>query len=211
MNGPDCMCRSARQSCCGRRIFVITKHFMIITSYLLCTTCTDCTDKRHTYHLYGQAGALDVLREAYEVVRAVDVWDTSKEGIEAWATALELYNARVDQVELLLLLLLLFLLLLGGHRPGRSPSSCITPAGVIQPRRPGGDVSAEAPARQSVISLLLNYAVLLIPAVRQVETQMTTSLRNSLGAARDAKAMFNIFSVFNPLLVRAKIRSAIQV
>ena len=46
--------------------------------------------------------ALEVLREAYDVVRAVDVWDTSKEGMDAWAAALEQYNDRVDQVQMLI-------------------------------------------------------------------------------------------------------------
>jgi dynein heavy chain 1 len=39
---------------------------------------------------------------------------------------------------------------------------------------------------------------------------MTTNLRNSLAAARDAKDMLSIFSIFSPLLVRPKIRLAIQ-
>ena len=43
-----------------------------------------------------------------------------------------------------------------------------------------------------------------------METLMAGNLRNRLGAAKDAKAMFGIFSTFNPLLVRPKIRAAIQ-
>jgi dynein heavy chain 1 len=39
---------------------------------------------------------------------------------------------------------------------------------------------------------------------------MAANLRNSLGAAKEAKEMFSIFSVFSALLVRPKIRSAIQ-
>jgi dynein heavy chain 1, cytosolic len=46
--------------------------------------------------------------------------------------------------------------------------------------------------------------------VDKVETQMAANLRNSLGAAKEAKEMFSIFSVFSALLVRPKIRSAIQ-
>jgi len=39
------------------------------------------------------------MKEAYDVVRGVDSLDTSKDGIDAWLSAMEQYSDRVDKVE----------------------------------------------------------------------------------------------------------------
>jgi len=46
-----------------------------------------------------QLNALEVLKEAYELVRTVDALDASKEGLDVWAAVMEQYNDRVDRVE----------------------------------------------------------------------------------------------------------------
>ena len=46
--------------------------------------------------------------------------------------------------------------------------------------------------------------------VSRVENQIIARLREHLGAARNAAAMFRVFSRFNALFVRPKIRGAIQ-
>ena len=44
----------------------------------------------------------------------------------------------------------------------------------------------------------------------QVETRITARLRDQLGAAKNANEMFRIFSRFNALFVRQRIRGAIR-
>jgi hypothetical protein len=46
-----------------------------------------------------QRDAQEVMKEAYDVVRGVDSLDTSKDGIDAWLSAMEQYSDRVDKVE----------------------------------------------------------------------------------------------------------------
>ena len=46
--------------------------------------------------------------------------------------------------------------------------------------------------------------------VSRVENQIISRLREHLGAARNATAMFRVFGRFNALFVRPKIRGAIQ-
>lgn len=86
-----------------------------------------------------QRDALQVLNEAYQRVKSVDVLDVSA-GQEAWNSALEGYRSMSDRVE----------------------------------------------------------------------AQMVVNLRDSLGSATSSNEMFQIFSVFSALLMRPKIRSAVQ-
>ena len=46
--------------------------------------------------------------------------------------------------------------------------------------------------------------------VARVENQIISRLRDRLGSARNANEMFRVFSKFNALFVRPKIRGAIQ-
>ncbi|KAJ7243639.1 dynein heavy chain, N-terminal region 1-domain-containing protein [Mycena rebaudengoi] len=88
-------------------------------------------------------GGMDMeeeVKEAYEVVKRIDVLDVSVEGTEIWVAAENAYNERVARVE---------------H-------------------------------------------------------QIIARLRDRLGAARNANEMFRVFSKFNALFVRPKIRGAIQ-
>ncbi|TDL28910.1 hypothetical protein BD410DRAFT_738739 [Rickenella mellea] len=88
-------------------------------------------------------GGMDMeeeVKEAYEVVKSIDVLDVSTEGTEIWVTAENAYNERVARVE----------------------------------------------------------------------NQIISRLRDRLGTARNANEMFRVFSKFNALFVRPKIRGAIQ-
>ncbi|KAF7760646.1 hypothetical protein Agabi119p4_10055 [Agaricus bisporus var. burnettii] len=90
-----------------------------------------------------EMGGMDMeeeVKEAYEVVKRVDVLDVSVEGQEIWVTAENAYNERVSRVE----------------------------------------------------------------------NQIIAKLRDRLGTARNANEMFRVFSKFNALFVRPKIRGAIQ-
>ncbi|KAJ7572466.1 dynein heavy chain, N-terminal region 1-domain-containing protein [Mycena floridula] len=85
-------------------------------------------------------GMEEEVKEAYEVVKRVDVLDVSVEGTEIWVAAENAYNERVSRVE----------------------------------------------------------------------NQIISRLRDRLGTARNANEMFRVFSKFNALFVRPKIRGAIQ-
>ncbi|KAF9481287.1 cytoplasmic dynein heavy chain 1 [Pholiota conissans] len=90
-----------------------------------------------------EVGGMDMeeeVKEAYEVVKRIDVLDVSVEGTEIWVAAENAYNERVSRVE----------------------------------------------------------------------NQIIARLRDRLGTARNANEMFRVFSKFNALFVRAKIRGAIQ-
>ncbi|KAF4584562.1 hypothetical protein EYR38_001791 [Pleurotus pulmonarius] len=96
-----------------------------------------------TKGLGGVDGGMDMeeeVKEAYEVVKRIDVLDVSVEGTEIWVTAENAYNERVSRVE----------------------------------------------------------------------NQIIARLRDRLGTARNANEMFRVFSKFNALFVRPKIRGAIQ-
>ncbi|KAF5351047.1 hypothetical protein D9756_008173 [Leucocoprinus leucothites] len=91
----------------------------------------------------GDVGGMDMeeeVKEAYEVVKRIDVLDVSVEGTEIWVAAENAYNERVSRVE----------------------------------------------------------------------NQIIARLRDQLGTARNANEMFRVFSKFNALFVRPKIRGAIQ-
>ncbi|KAG9082635.1 hypothetical protein FRC07_014151, partial [Ceratobasidium sp. 392] len=88
-------------------------------------------------------GGMDMeeeVKEAYEIVKSIDVLDVSTEGTEIWVTAENAYNERVARVE----------------------------------------------------------------------NQIISRLRDRLATARNANEMFRVFSKFNALFVRPKIRGAIQ-
>ncbi|KAF9649981.1 hypothetical protein BDM02DRAFT_3112755 [Thelephora ganbajun] len=90
-----------------------------------------------------EVGGIDMeeeVKEAYEVMKRIDVLDVSVEGTEIWVTAENAYNERVARVE----------------------------------------------------------------------NQIIARLRDRLGTARNANEMFRVFSKFNALFVRPKIRGAIQ-
>ncbi|PPR06552.1 hypothetical protein CVT26_000730 [Gymnopilus dilepis] len=90
-----------------------------------------------------EVGGMDMeeeVKEAYEVIKRIDVLDVSVEGTEIWVAAENAYNERVSRVE----------------------------------------------------------------------NQIIARLRDRLGTARNANEMFRVFSKFNALFVRAKIRGAIQ-
>ncbi|KAI0825307.1 dynein heavy chain [Trametes gibbosa] len=91
----------------------------------------------------NEIGGVDMeaeVKEAYEVMKRIDVLDVSTEGNEIWVTAENAYNERVARVE----------------------------------------------------------------------NQIIARLRDRLGTARNANEMFRVFSKFNALFVRPKIRGAIQ-
>ncbi|OSX67981.1 hypothetical protein POSPLADRAFT_1176995 [Postia placenta MAD-698-R-SB12] len=90
-----------------------------------------------------EIGGMDMeaeVKEAYEVMKRIDVLDVSVEGSEIWVAAENAYNERVARVE----------------------------------------------------------------------NQIIARLRDRLGTARNANEMFRVFSKFNALFVRPKIRGAIQ-
>ncbi|KAI0785919.1 cytoplasmic dynein heavy chain 1 [Abortiporus biennis] len=90
-----------------------------------------------------EVGGMDMeeeVKEAYEVMKRIDVLDVSVEGSEIWVAAENAYNERVARVE----------------------------------------------------------------------NQIIARLRDRLGTARNANEMFRVFSKFNALFVRPKIRGAIQ-
>ncbi|KAI0249468.1 cytoplasmic dynein heavy chain 1 [Lactifluus subvellereus] len=90
-----------------------------------------------------EVGGMDMeeeVKEAYEVMKRIDVLDVSIEGTEIWVAAENAYNERVARVE----------------------------------------------------------------------NQIISRLRDRLGTARNANEMFRVFSKFNALFVRPKIRGAIQ-
>ncbi|KAK7047179.1 dynein heavy chain [Paramarasmius palmivorus] len=90
-----------------------------------------------------EVGGMDMeeeVKEAYEIVKRIDVLDVSVEGTEIWVAAENAYNERVSRVE----------------------------------------------------------------------NQIIARLRDRLGTARNANEMFRVFSKFNALFVRPKIRGAIQ-
>ncbi|KAF8883831.1 dynein heavy chain, N-terminal region 1-domain-containing protein [Infundibulicybe gibba] len=90
-----------------------------------------------------EVGGMDMeeeVKEAYEVVKRIDVLDVSVEGTEIWVAAENAYNERVSRVE----------------------------------------------------------------------NQIIARLRDRLGTAKNANEMFRVFSKFNALFVRPKIRGAIQ-
>ncbi|KAL0062365.1 dynein heavy chain [Marasmius tenuissimus] len=90
-----------------------------------------------------EGGGMDMeeeVKEAYEIVKRIDVLDVSVEGTEIWVAAENAYNERVSRVE----------------------------------------------------------------------NQIIARLRDRLGTARNANEMFRVFSKFNALFVRPKIRGAIQ-
>ncbi|KAG8937242.1 hypothetical protein FRC03_010096 [Tulasnella sp. 419] len=90
-----------------------------------------------------EVGGMDMeeeVKEAYEIIKSIDVLDVSVEGTEIWVTAENAYNERVARVE----------------------------------------------------------------------NQIISRLRDRLGTARNANEMFRVFSKFNGLFVRPKIRGAIQ-
>ncbi|KAI8983292.1 dynein heavy chain [Trametes punicea] len=91
----------------------------------------------------NEIGGMDMeaeVKEAYEVMKRIDVLDVSMEGSEIWVAAENAYNERVARVE----------------------------------------------------------------------NQIIARLRDRLGTARNANEMFRVFSKFNALFVRPKIRGAIQ-
>ncbi|KAJ3972627.1 dynein heavy chain, N-terminal region 1-domain-containing protein [Lentinula raphanica] len=88
----------------------------------------------------GEMDMEEEVKEAYEVVKRIDVLDVSVEGTEIWVAAENAYNERVSRVE----------------------------------------------------------------------NQIIARLRDRLGTARNANEMFRVFSKFNALFVRPKIRGAIQ-
>ncbi|KAI0358856.1 dynein heavy chain protein 2 [Trametes cingulata] len=91
----------------------------------------------------NEIGGMDMeaeVKEAYEVMKRIDVLDVSTEGSEIWVAAENAYNERVARVE----------------------------------------------------------------------NQIIARLRDRLGTARNANEMFRVFSKFNALFVRPKIRGAIQ-
>ncbi|KAI0668593.1 dynein heavy chain [Trametes maxima] len=91
----------------------------------------------------NEIGGMDMeaeVKEAYEVMKRIDVLDVSTEGGEIWVAAENAYNERVARVE----------------------------------------------------------------------NQIIARLRDRLGTARNANEMFRVFSKFNALFVRPKIRGAIQ-
>ncbi|KAI1790505.1 dynein heavy chain [Ganoderma leucocontextum] len=91
----------------------------------------------------SEMGTMDMeaeVKEAYEVMKRIDVLDVSTEGSEIWVAAENAYNERVARVE----------------------------------------------------------------------NQIIARLRDRLGTARNANEMFRVFSKFNALFVRPKIRGAIQ-
>ncbi|PFH49390.1 hypothetical protein AMATHDRAFT_63215 [Amanita thiersii Skay4041] len=91
----------------------------------------------------AEVGGMDMeeeVKEAYEVIKRIDVLDVSLEGTEIWVAAENAYNERVSRVE----------------------------------------------------------------------NQIIARLRDRLGTARNANEMFRVFSKFNALFVRPKIRGAIQ-
>ncbi|KAJ8475485.1 hypothetical protein ONZ51_g6524 [Trametes cubensis] len=91
----------------------------------------------------NEIGGMDMeaeVKEAYEVMKRIDVLDVSMEGGEIWVAAENAYNERVARVE----------------------------------------------------------------------NQIIARLRDRLGTARNANEMFRVFSKFNALFVRPKIRGAIQ-
>ncbi|KAI6146694.1 dynein heavy chain, N-terminal region 1-domain-containing protein [Pisolithus tinctorius] len=93
--------------------------------------------------LAKEVGGMDMeeeVKEAYEVIKRIDVLDVSVEGTEIWVAAENAYNERVARVE----------------------------------------------------------------------NQIIARLRDRLGTARNANEMFRVFSKFNALFVRPKIRGAIQ-
>ncbi|EJD04236.1 cytoplasmic dynein heavy chain 1 [Fomitiporia mediterranea MF3/22] len=90
-----------------------------------------------------EVGGMDMeeeVKEAYEVIKSIDILDVSTDGAEIWVTAENAYNERVARVE----------------------------------------------------------------------NQIISRLRDRLGTARNANEMFRVFSKFNALFVRPKIRGAIQ-
>ncbi|KAI0292242.1 cytoplasmic dynein heavy chain 1 [Multifurca ochricompacta] len=90
-----------------------------------------------------EVGGMDMeeeVKEAYEVMKRIDVLDVSTDGTEIWVAAENAYNERVARVE----------------------------------------------------------------------NQIISRLRDRLGTARNANEMFRVFSKFNALFVRPKIRGAIQ-
>ncbi|KAF9463127.1 dynein heavy chain [Collybia nuda] len=90
-----------------------------------------------------EVGGMDMeeeVKEAYEVIKRIDVLDVSVDGTEIWVAAENAYNERVSRVE----------------------------------------------------------------------NQIIARLRDRLGTARNANEMFRVFSKFNALFVRPKIRGAIQ-
>ncbi|TFK68520.1 hypothetical protein BDN72DRAFT_677591 [Pluteus cervinus] len=90
-----------------------------------------------------EVGGMDMeeeVKEAYEIIKRIDVLDVSVEGTEIWVAAENAYNERVSRVE----------------------------------------------------------------------NQIISRLRDRLGTARNANEMFRVFSKFNALFVRPKIRGAIQ-
>ncbi|KAJ8515286.1 hypothetical protein ONZ45_g7260 [Pleurotus djamor] len=96
-----------------------------------------------TKGLGGVDGGMDMeeeVKEAYEVIKRIDVLDVTVEGTEIWVAAENAYNERVSRVE----------------------------------------------------------------------NQIIARLRDRLGTARNANEMFRVFSKFNALFVRPKIRGAIQ-
>ncbi|CAG8710114.1 2001_t:CDS:2 [Acaulospora colombiana] len=80
------------------------------------------------------------VKEAYEIIKNIDILDVTAEGTEIWVTAENAYNERIARVE----------------------------------------------------------------------NQIIARLRDRLGTARNANEMFRVFSKFNALFVRPKIRGAIQ-
>ncbi|KIL61809.1 hypothetical protein M378DRAFT_82045 [Amanita muscaria Koide BX008] len=91
----------------------------------------------------AEVGGMDMeeeVKEAYEVIKRIDVLDVSLDGTEIWVAGENAYNERVSRVE----------------------------------------------------------------------NQIIARLRDRLGTARNANEMFRVFSKFNALFVRPKIRGAIQ-
>lgn len=84
----------------------------------------------------SDVNAVEEISLAYEQVREVDPLDVSEEGINAWMTALEHYENRIDVVE----------------------------------------------------------------------TQITSTLRDKLGTAKNANEMFRVFQKFNALFFRPRVR-----
>lgn len=65
------------------------------------------------------------------------------------------------------------------------------------------------------LSYKFNYQVIIIAfryeeRIDKVEARITTRLRDQLGTAKNANEMFRIFSRFNALFVRPRIRGAIR-
>lgn len=91
----------------------------------------------------NELGGVDMeeeVKEAYEIIKNIDILDVTAEGTEIWVTAENAYNERIARVE----------------------------------------------------------------------NQIIARLRDRLGTARNANEMFRVFSKFNALFVRPKIRGAIQ-